>query len=91
MPVSTKVANNVGVPISTILANSVGVPVSTIVANNYGVQVNTIVANIVDLPVSTSSIAQNTHLYLSHPPTHMYRAPTAAEHKQNSHVLQHCP
>jgi len=51
---------------------------ATSVANNGGV------------PVSTSSNAHSTHLHLSHPPTHMYRGRTAAEHKQKSHILQLC-
>jgi hypothetical protein len=91
VPVDTIVANNVRVPVSTILANNVGLPFSTSVEKNIGVPVSTTLANNVGVPVSTNSNAHSTHLHLSHPPTHMYRTPTAAEHKHNSHVLQLCP
>jgi hypothetical protein len=67
------------------------VPVSTSVANNVVVPVNTSLANNVGVPVSTINNAHSTHLHLSHPPTHMYRTPTAAEHKHKSQVLQLCP
>ena len=90
VPVSTSVANNGGMPVSTIVANNGGVPVSTSAANNGGMPVSTIVANNGGVPVSTSSNAHSTHLHLSHPPTHMYRGRTAAEHKQKSHILQLC-